>query len=69
MYEGWSASQVVFPIRTMASLGIESIIITNAAGSLNPQIPSGTIVTIHDHIAVPGLTVSFYHCYNIHLKC
>ncbi|TIB06432.1 hypothetical protein E3P96_00450 [Wallemia ichthyophaga] len=56
MYEGWTASQTIFPIRTMAHLGIDSIIITNAAGSLNPQIPSGTIVSVHDHIAFPGLT-------------
>ncbi|EIM20233.1 inosine guanosine and [Wallemia mellicola CBS 633.66] len=56
MYEGWSSTQVVFPIRTMAHMGIESIIITNAAGSLNPQIPTGSIVTIHDHIAFPGLS-------------
>ncbi|KAF8233533.1 hypothetical protein L208DRAFT_1451907 [Tricholoma matsutake] len=47
---------VVYPIRVMARLGVEDIIITNAAGSLNPNIPVGTIVVIQDHFALPTLT-------------
>lgn len=40
----------------MARLGVKDIIITNAAGSLNPNIPVGTIVVIQDHFALPTLT-------------
>ncbi|XP_006455349.1 hypothetical protein AGABI2DRAFT_187748 [Agaricus bisporus var. bisporus H97] len=55
-YEGHPLSTVVYPIRVMARLGITEILITNAAGSLNPDIPTGTIVVVHDHIAFPGMT-------------
>jgi len=55
-YEGHALSAVVYPIRVMARLGIKSIIITNAAGSLNPDIPVGTIVVIRDHLALPNVT-------------
>lgn len=54
-YEGHSLSSVVYPIRVMAKLGVKDIIITNAAGSLNPAIPVGTIVVIQDHLALPNL--------------
>ncbi|KAF8662343.1 hypothetical protein AX16_001187, partial [Volvariella volvacea WC 439] len=40
----------------LAALGITHLIITNAAGSLNPSIPVGTIVVIRDHLALPNLT-------------
>ncbi|KAG6860802.1 hypothetical protein C0995_007512 [Termitomyces sp. Mi166 len=40
----------------MAKLGVKNLIITNAAGSLNPKIPVGTIVVIQDHLALPNLT-------------
>jgi len=55
-YEGHSFPTVVYPIRIMAKLGIKNIFITNAAGSLNPAIPVGTIVVIRDHLALPNLT-------------
>ncbi|KAF9485616.1 hypothetical protein BDN70DRAFT_795447 [Pholiota conissans] len=55
-YEGHSLSSVVYPVRIMAKLGVKDIIITNAAGSLNPDIPVGTIVVIQDHLALPNLT-------------
>lgn len=55
-YEGHSMSTVIFPVRVMAKLGVKDLIITNAAGSLNPTIPVGTIVVIQDHIALPNLT-------------
>ncbi|EDR10313.1 uncharacterized protein LACBIDRAFT_319739 [Laccaria bicolor S238N-H82] len=59
-YEGHSMSTVIFPVRVMAKLGIKDLIITNAAGSLNPNIPVGTrksfLVVIQDHIALPNLT-------------
>jgi len=55
-YEGHSLSAVVFPIRLLALLGVKDIIITNAAGGLNPDIPVGTIVVVQDHLALPNLT-------------
>ncbi|KZT28296.1 inosine guanosine and xanthosine phosphorylase family protein [Neolentinus lepideus HHB14362 ss-1] len=58
-YEGHSLSTVVYPIRVMARLGVKNVIITNAAGSLDPALPVGTsrlIVSIRDHLALPDLT-------------
>ncbi|KAG2347241.1 purine and uridine phosphorylase [Suillus weaverae] len=40
----------------MKRLGVKDVIITNAAGSLTPEIPVGTIVVIRDHLALPNLT-------------
>ncbi|KAJ3930666.1 MAG: nucleoside phosphorylase domain-containing protein [Lentinula lateritia] len=55
-YEGHRLSSVVFPVRVMAKMGVNDIIITNAAGALNPELAVGTIVVVHDHIALPNLT-------------
>ncbi|KAJ7594198.1 inosine guanosine and xanthosine phosphorylase family protein [Mycena floridula] len=55
-YEGHDLSKVVFPIRVMARLGVTSMIITNAAGALNPDLAVGTIVVIQDHLSLPNLT-------------
>ncbi|GLB39997.1 putative the purine nucleoside phosphorylases catalyze the phosphorolytic breakdown of the N-glycosidic bond in the beta- (deoxy)ribonucleoside molecules, with the formation of the corresponding free purine bases and pentose-1-phosphate [Lyophyllum shimeji] len=57
-YEGHDFPTIVYPIRVMARLGVKNIIITNAAGSLNPSIPVGTIVVIQDHLALPNMTGS-----------
>ncbi|THH30831.1 hypothetical protein EUX98_g3358 [Antrodiella citrinella] len=54
-YEGHPLSTVVYPIRVLARLGVKNLIITNAAGSLNPKFPAGTIVVIQDHLAIPNL--------------
>ncbi|KAF8880771.1 inosine guanosine and xanthosine phosphorylase family protein [Infundibulicybe gibba] len=53
LYEGHDLKTVVYPIRVMAKLGISNII---SASILNPSIPVGTIVSIHDHLALPNLT-------------
>ncbi|KAL0946261.1 hypothetical protein HGRIS_012516 [Hohenbuehelia grisea] len=55
-YEGHSLSTVMYPIRVMAALGIKDIIITNAAGALNPEFSVGSIVVVRDHLALPGLS-------------
>ncbi|EGO01230.1 hypothetical protein SERLA73DRAFT_179356 [Serpula lacrymans var. lacrymans S7.3] len=55
-YEGHEPATVTYPIRVMARLGVKDVIITNAAGSLNPDIPIGTIVVVRDHLALPNLT-------------
>ena len=49
-YEGYTMQQVTFPIRVMKALGIEKLLISNAAGSINGDIEAGDLVFIRDHI-------------------
>jgi purine-nucleoside phosphorylase len=49
-YEGYSTKEVTFPIRVMQVLGLRRLIITNAAGGLNPLFKPGTIMVIRDHL-------------------
>jgi purine-nucleoside phosphorylase len=49
-YEGLPMHQIVHPVRTMALLGCEGIIFTNAAGGLNPDYEAGDLVLLRDHI-------------------
>lgn len=49
-YEGRSDDQVTFPVRLMSALGVGRLIVTNAAGALNPMLNVGDIVVISDHI-------------------
>lgn len=51
-YEGWSMDQVVFPVQTMKMLGIEYLILTNAAGCINTSWTTGTLMIINDHIKI-----------------
>lgn len=53
-YEGYSAMEIVRPVRTMSLLGARVIILTNAAGALNPLFDSGNIMSISDHINFTG---------------
>ncbi len=50
MYEGHSAETVSFPARVLVALGAKILIITNAAGGLNPAWPPGTLMLMRDHI-------------------
>ena len=50
MYEGHSAATVAFPARVLIALGAKVLIVTNAAGGLEPQWPPGTLMLIRDHI-------------------
>lgn len=54
-YEGWTSQQVVFPVRVMRRLGIETLILTNAAGGLNPTFATGDVMLITDHINFIGM--------------
>lgn len=49
-YEGYSTQQVTFPVRVMKALGVDTIFISNAAGSVNADIEVGDMVFIRDHI-------------------
>tara|TARA_B100001248_G_scaffold262718_3_gene261504 strand:+ start:973 stop:1788 length:816 start_codon:yes stop_codon:yes gene_type:complete len=53
-YEGHAMSQVVFPVRTLAMLGVDTMILTNAAGSLNAEHLPGSFMIIEDHINLMG---------------
>jgi len=53
-YEGYPMSKVVFPIRVMKLLGIENLIVTNAAGGINKSFTPGDLMTISDHIMMRG---------------
>ncbi len=49
-YEGYSMKEVTFPIRVLKTIGVEKLIITNAAGLLNPEWDAGHLVLVKDHI-------------------
>ncbi|HQU91344.1 MAG TPA: purine-nucleoside phosphorylase [Pyrinomonadaceae bacterium] len=54
-YEGYDMQQVMFPVRTFGRMGIGTVILTNAAGSTEPEFPPGTLMLITDHLNCMGL--------------
>jgi purine-nucleoside phosphorylase len=53
-YEGYTAKQAAFPIRVFGQLGIRALLLTNAAGGINPKYDEGALVVISDHINLQG---------------
>ncbi len=49
-YEGWTNDDIAFPIELMAALGVQRLIVSNAAGGVSPKLSVGDIVVIRDHI-------------------
>jgi purine-nucleoside phosphorylase len=55
LYEGYSAKEVTFPIRVFARMGVNAVILTNAAGGINRNYSQGCLVTIRDHVNLQGV--------------
>jgi len=54
LYEGRTPAEITFPVRVLQELGVCHLIITNAAGGLNPEFKPGDIMAITDHINLTG---------------
>jgi purine-nucleoside phosphorylase len=54
-YEGYAASQVVYPVRLLRALGAEMVFMTSIVGSMNPTMPPGSLVLLKDHLNLMGV--------------
>lgn len=55
-YEGYSLDQVVYPVRVMAMMGVRNMVVTNAAGGINPTYSVGDFMLIKDHLKLTGIS-------------
>ena len=53
-YEGYTMQEVTFPIRVMQVLGVTGLVVTNAAGGINPDFNQGDLILIKDHLNLMG---------------
>ena len=56
LYEGYSPERVVFPVRVLAQIGVQALILTNAAGGTSPEYRPGCLVLVRDHINLQGVS-------------
>src|SRR5712671_1229883 len=56
-YEGYSLQEVTFPMRVLKLLGVRTVLLTNAAGTLNTQFRPGSLMVISDHLNLLGTTL------------
>ena len=54
-YEGYTAEEIVIPVRVMKELGVETLIVTNAAGAVKKDLSPGNLLLISDHINLTGV--------------
>jgi len=54
-YEGYKMAQVIFPVRVFGVLGVKSLVLTNAAGSVDTDFKQGTLMLIRDHLNLIGI--------------
>jgi purine-nucleoside phosphorylase len=54
-YEGYSMDEVTFPVRVLAAFGIRAVLLTNAAGGINPRFQTGDFMLLLDHINLMGV--------------
>jgi purine-nucleoside phosphorylase len=55
LYEGYSVKEVTFPVRVFARMGVQALVLTNAAGGINKEFTQGRLVIIRDHINLQGV--------------
>ena len=55
LYEGYTAAQVTLPVRVLGELGVETLLISNAAGGMNPLYRRGDLMLVTDHINFQGV--------------
>ncbi|HEX9053188.1 MAG TPA: purine-nucleoside phosphorylase [Anaeromyxobacter sp.] len=53
-YEGWTPEEVAFGARVLCGLGVKALLVTNAAGGVNPSLAPGDLVRITDHLNLSG---------------
>jgi purine-nucleoside phosphorylase len=56
LYEGWTAREITTAVRLLHRLGVTKLILTNAAGTLNPAFPPGQWMMLNDHLNLSGTT-------------
>jgi purine-nucleoside phosphorylase len=55
LYEGWTAQDIAFPVYLLRAMGARTLVVTNAAGALNPAFAPGDVMLIEDHLNFTGV--------------